>query len=290
MATYHVSIKVARKVGTGDTRASAHYLYLSRLGQYETLRSDEELINVESGNMPTWAVEDPAVFWYASDIYERKRGSVYREIEAALPRELSSEQQYEIVQKFVDQVLSKDHPYTFAIHSKASLDNLAQPHVHLMWSERKLDGIERDPGHFFQRAAAARKGKDGKAKRIPHISEGGCKKISMHPRIDDFRELWATMTNDAYSKAGLKINVSHKSFKERGIDKDPERHLGPSRIRHIESKLLLARRKAHAEAEIAEAEGMRVIENAGLIRVRQNAIRELLTSAAAKSSVDRKIR
>ncbi len=47
----------------------------------------DEVLHSESGNMPAW-VQDPADYWDAADQYERANGSVYREIEFALPKEL----------------------------------------------------------------------------------------------------------------------------------------------------------------------------------------------------------
>ncbi|MDK4547802.1 MobA/MobL family protein, partial [Kingella kingae] len=51
----------------------------------------------ESGNMPKWAQNNPLDFWRAADQYERKNGTVYREHEIALPRELNAEQRAELV-------------------------------------------------------------------------------------------------------------------------------------------------------------------------------------------------
>lgn len=276
MAVYHVSIKVASKNAERNMRASAHYAYLGRSGAYQELRTDEETVYLKSGNMPSWAQHDPSIFWLASDTYERKNGSVYRELEAALPRELSSQHQREIVQEFIDEVLGTQHPFSFSIHVKAASDGLPQPHVHLMWSEREMDGIERDPATFFSRAAAARKGKDGQVQNRPDPADGGCKKISMHPRLHEFRTLWANLTNKAYLKAGLQLSVSHLSLKAQGLKREPERHLGPFLFPSDESKILIARRRAHHDAQRAEAEGLKIMAELWDIRVSQSRIRKLV--------------
>ncbi|MGK3295870.1 hypothetical protein ACSLNR_28170, partial [Escherichia coli] len=41
------------------------------------------------GNMPEWARDNPSHFWQAADQFERANGSTYRELEIALPRELT---------------------------------------------------------------------------------------------------------------------------------------------------------------------------------------------------------
>ncbi|MGK3295924.1 MobA/MobL family protein, partial [Escherichia coli] len=41
---------------------------------------------------PEWARDNPSHFWQAADQFERANGSTYRELEIALPRELTPEQ------------------------------------------------------------------------------------------------------------------------------------------------------------------------------------------------------
>lgn len=280
MALYHATIKIATNNEKGGMRASAHYAYLCRTGVFEKLKTAEELVSVKSGNLPTWAAEDPSIFWLASDTFERKNGSVYRELEAALPRELTRDQQRALVQSFIDKVLRTEHPYTIAIHDKPARDGLPQPHIHLMWSERKMDGIERDPAHFFKRAAAARKGKDGLIKKTPHASDGGCQKVSMGTRLEEFRELWALLTNEAYAKAGLNERVSHLSLAAQGIDRDPEPHLGPTRMVSEEGAALLERRKfikvVQEERQRARAEALEKANAAELAEVEVVKLMEML--------------
>jgi hypothetical protein len=288
MATYHVSIKVAKKDDTHDMRASSHFAYIVRTGQFEQLKIGEELIYVESGNMPSWSETDPSVFWLASDTFERKNGAVYRELEAALPRELSTEQQRNIVDIFIEQVLDTTHPYSFAIHSKLAADGLPQPHVHLMWSERRMDGKYRDPAVFFKRAAAARRGKDGRIKNVPEAVAGGCKKISMYHRIDEFRRLWEELINEAYRGAGMSMSVSHSSLKNQGISRKPERYLGPTRMRGENRNVLNERRRAFKDAERAEDEALRIIKLLAKMRSQQSIIQELLFSMKTINGMDKR--
>lgn len=284
MGHYHVNIKVAKKEGCSTMRASSHYAYLGRTGAFEKLRSQEELVQIESGNMPSWAEQDAAIFWLASDSFERENGSVYRELEAALPRELSLEQQKSIIVAFREKVL-KGHPYTSAIHIKNASDGKLQPHVHLMWSERKLDGIDRDSVMFFKRAAAARKGKNGEVSHYPDIANGGCRKVSMQPRLDEFRELWATLVNEAYRKAEVNEQVSHLSLANQGINREPERHLGPIRMHTEDGEKLLARRKAQKEAHAEEAYAQKIIDRTANMRRRRDLIQDLVNCSAEKNEL-----
>ncbi len=48
--------------------------------------------------MPKLGADNPSHFWQAADQFERANGSTYREIEIALPRELTPDQRIELVQ------------------------------------------------------------------------------------------------------------------------------------------------------------------------------------------------
>ncbi|EEU4199822.1 MobA/MobL family protein [Escherichia coli] len=136
MATYHLSVKFG-----GKGQAANHADYIERKGEYAK-RKDLEY--TEHGNMPEWARDNPSHFWQAADQFERANGSTYRELEIALPRELTPEQRLELVQDFVRQEAGERHAWSFAIHNpKASIDGGEQPHAHIMMSQRVNDGIDR---------------------------------------------------------------------------------------------------------------------------------------------------
>ena len=136
MATYHLSVKFGSK-----GQAANHADYIERKGEYAK-RKDLEY--TEHGNMPEWARDNPSHFWLAADQFERANGSTYRELEIALPRELTPEQRLELVQDFVRQEAGERHAWSFAIHNpKASIDGGEQPHAHIMMSQRVNDGIDR---------------------------------------------------------------------------------------------------------------------------------------------------
>jgi hypothetical protein len=221
MATYHFSMKTGAK-----GMAAAHVCYIAREGQYRE-RSDLEY--AENGNMPEWA-RDSREFWRAADRYERENGVAYREIELALPRELNPDQRRELVIGFVDQHLGDDFPYTLAIHNtRAAIERGEQPHVHIQFSERKLDDIERGQELFFKRAN----------RRAPDL--GGCAKDERWngkdraEHLEVLRESWEVHVNRAYELALRPERVSCRSLEAQGIGREPERHLGPKLVRDQES-------------------------------------------------------
>ncbi|MBJ3187215.1 MobA/MobL family protein, partial [Salmonella enterica subsp. enterica serovar Typhimurium] len=93
MATDHLSVKFG-----GKGQAAKHADYVERKEKY---RDRQDLEYSGHGNMPEWARDNPSHFWQAADQFERANGSTYRELEIALPRELTAEQRLELVQDFV---------------------------------------------------------------------------------------------------------------------------------------------------------------------------------------------
>lgn len=237
MATAHLSVKVG-KAGKGTPHAE----YIAREGKYaQRLEQGEQLEATESGNMPKWAQDNPLVFWQAADLYERKNGYVYREHEIALPRELNAEQRAELVREWVGQELGDRHAYTWAIHNKTALDGGEQPHVHLMYSERTNDGIERDPEQYFKRYNAK------------YPERGGARKATTKGTITErkealkaMRDRWEQLYNahiDRHITSGWRnrrAKISMKSLAEQGItDRQADPHMTPSEsaAKHREAEL-----------------------------------------------------
>ena len=222
MALAHLHNKVG-KVG----HASPHADYIQRVGKYEnSIKNREEVEAIGYGNMPMWAAHDPSIFWKSSDEFERKNGTSYREIEAALPRELTPKQRKALVEDFIKNELGSTHAYTYAIHRPKALDGKDQPHFHLQFSERINDEIDRDPDQYFKRYNST------------HIEKGGCKK-GYGPRAGEtlkaserkeelqaLRKRWEDICNKHLALSGLDVRIDMRSYKDRGIDLQSEQHQG----------------------------------------------------------------
>jgi hypothetical protein len=160
-----------------------------------------------------------------ADEHERANGSVYREFEIALPRELTPAQRVQLVQDFVSQKIGDRHAYSFAIHNpKAAIDGGEQPHAHVMYSERIIDGIERTEDLFFKRYNA----------KAPE--RGGCQKVNRgvtaaarSAELVDTRALWGEIQNAHMAKHGHVARVDHRSLAAQGIERVAEPHIGPNR-------------------------------------------------------------
>lgn len=221
MAIYHLSFKTAAK-GKGRS-AGAHVRYIEREGKYALSRVNEELEYKRSGNMPEWAEGNELAFWDASDLNERANGRVYSEFEIALPREFTKEERQKLVNDFIKSEL-QDQPYTVAIHNKRALDGGEQPHAHIMFSERQLDGIERSQELFFKRA------------NDKNPEKGGTKKNrdwNRREKIDEVRLAWEKQINKALERNGIEERLDCRSLKEQGVDRVPEPKMGPERTQML---------------------------------------------------------
>jgi hypothetical protein len=216
MASYHLSVKSGKR-----GKAANHAAYIAREDKHGKGDRKLDLIAVEHGNMPEWANGDPSTFWRAADTNERVNGAAYREFEVALPSELTTDQNLELVREFVRQEVGIK-PFHFALHApEAALGKMNQPHAHIMLSDRKPDGIERSIDLHFKRYNTANPELGGCKK-----DSGGRDKLTLKNELVTRRESFAILQNAHLKMHGHDARVDHRSNRERGIDQEPERHLG----------------------------------------------------------------
>ena len=231
MATYHLNVKIGSRSGGQSAKAKSDYI--EREGKYG--KDAEELEHRESGNMPEWARDDPGKYWSAADEHERVNGRLFVQVEFALPRELNERERQEVASSFAERLTGPERlPYTLAIH-RGGGDN---PHVHLMISERGLDGHDRDTETWFKRYNAKEPEKGG-AKKTSSIS------IKSNEWVSRTREAWGQEANRALERAGSAERIDHRSLAaqrqeaiERGqperaaqLSRTPGVHLGSERYR-----------------------------------------------------------
>lgn len=256
MAIARLSVKIG-KAG----KAAVHAEYIAREGRYAArLEKGEALEATEAGNMPAWAQANPAEFWRAADTHERANGTTYREFEAALPRELTPDDRAALVRAFVTLELGDQHAYQWAIHRPTAADGQEQPHAHIMFSERKRDGIERDPGQYFRRYNAAHPEKGGARKRYG-LDVTNRSQAERTAELKALRGRWERLTNEHLERAGVEARIDMRSLKAQGIeDRRPERKQLPSEWRDPEKRAnVIHLRAARAERDQAAADLRRLI-------------------------------
>jgi hypothetical protein len=223
MASFHFEIKSGRK-GV----AAEHAAYIAREGWH---RRRKDLVFSGHGNLPSWAYDDPLRFWRASDSYERVNGAAYREMIIALPGELS----YSQLQALVDELvwaLAGSKPYQYAVHApESSLQGEINPHLHLMVSDRTPDGIERPADRMFARYNATNPTGGGCRK-----DSGGRTRMQVRDELIAKRKLVADIQNEHLAMHGHSVRVDHRTLRQQGVARKPERHLGQTRIRNMSVK------------------------------------------------------
>lgn len=209
MAIFHLTAKTgsAAKGQSGLAKSN----YIKREGKYLNRKNDDVVLLKEDLFMPDWA-ETGADFWRAADQNERANARIFKELEFALPRELTFDQQTELVADFIHSTFEHDHPMSIAIHAGKGTN----PHCHLMFSERINDGLTRSPKSFFKRANRKEPRKGGALK-------ADCSKKWW---LQKTRENWARCVNISLEKNHFLERVSHLSLEAQGVDRVPQIHYG----------------------------------------------------------------
>ena len=171
-------------------------------------------------HLPKWANDDPKNFFQVADEYEAVGNRRYREIVFALPNELKTVEQYrQIIDPFIAKHLS-DHYYAYAIHNKIGVmsDGQHHPHVHIMFSERLIDDVEknheRDAKNFF--LYPARKKKDGSEPSFDEKFNRGAPKARKWADknfLSVLRADFAQIQNEVLERNGFSIRVDHRTLK-----------------------------------------------------------------------------
>jgi hypothetical protein len=232
MAHYHFHVNPGPK-GTG----ADHAQYIAREGRFKEDKYGE-IGEKESGNLPPWARGSAARFFAAADSHERANGNSYRELELALPVELSDAERGKLVREFVAEQIGSGHAYSWAIHEPRGHN----PHVHIMFSERKLDGIERGPEQYFKRANGKNPERGGHPKSDRFTNSHGPEEVVA------LRARWAEVQNQALERGGFDARVDHRSLEAQGIDREAMRHRGPA-VSGIEARGQVADVSVRREAE-----------------------------------------
>ena len=242
MAIYHCSIKIISRSDGESAVASSAYrsgekLMDDRTGLIHDFTKKRGVVFTEV-SLPAHAPPEYAdrnVLWNAVEKAEKKSNAqLAREIEVALPKELSKKCQIEIVRRYVqDNFVSVGMCADWALHDKTD----GNPHAHIMLTMR---GIKPD-GSW---AAKEKKiyALDEEGNRIPLIdpatgeqklgkrNEKLWKRITVEPndwnghsKAEIWRKSWADICNEYLS---LEQQIDHRSYKRQELDLEPTIHEG----------------------------------------------------------------
>ena len=218
------------------TNAQSHLEYINRERAYE----NRGACIFHSHHLPKWAHDDPKKFFQVADIYEGVGHRRYMEIEFALPNELKTVEQYrQIIDAFIAKHLS-EHYYAYAIHDKIGmLSGQRHPHVHIMFSERMIDDVEkikeRSAKAFF--LYPARKKKDGAEPSFEEKWKRGApkdRKWCNHQYVTELRADFAQIQNAVLEQNGFSIRVDHRTLQ---AQKEEAEHKGDSSLARLFSRV-----------------------------------------------------
>lgn len=222
LTTYHFELKKHPKSKTNKKiNTRLHYEYICREGKYEKLKDnyEETLDYKKSGNLPSWANNDPKTYWETVEqnrlglgYKSNKQARGYAEFIIALQNSLTLEENIECIETFLKETtIYQDHTFTYVIHEKHSLGNynIINLHTHIMFDEHIIehDRPITNPILYFKRYS-----KDKYGNLV-----GGYKKDRYFNKKEfllNCRKIWANTVNEIFKRKGFKERISHKSLKE----------------------------------------------------------------------------
>lgn len=209
-----------------------------------------------------WA-KDRSALWNAAEASEkRKDARVAREIEMALPHELSAEQRLELTREFAQGLADRyGVAVDFAIHTPHGHTDVRNHHAHIMMTTRKLE-----PDGLGEKSELELENKRLLALGLP----------TSHEQLRDIRIGWEERSNEHLARAGLEMRIDHRSHQERGLEIEPTQHMG------VHATQMERRGKAVSRVRIDEEAAKR---NAALIREKPEQVLTLITNE--KSVFDR---
>jgi Ti-type conjugative transfer relaxase TraA len=245
MAIYHLHVKIIGRKSGSSAVASAAYRSGSRLRDERLERSHDfsgkrgvvhsEVMLPE--NAPE-AWSDRERLWNDTEAFEvRKDAQLAREVEFAVPREMSERDGIELARDFVrGEFVDRGMIADLNVHWDMAEDGMSKPHAQVMLTMRAVD------------------------------ENGFGKKVREWNRTE-MVERWAELTNERLAELDIDARIDHRSLGAQGIALEPQSQIGApaKRIEEggIEGKGIEADR-AELHREIARGNGARIIANPSL--------------------------
>ena len=240
MAIYHLAAKaVSRSAGRSATAAAAYRAAeciederTGRQHDYTRKRGVEYTEIVVPDGQPG---PDRATLWNLAETAERRKDAcVAREIEIALPSEITTEQRHALAVGFARTLATeRGCAVDVCIHAPSKDGDERNHHAHLLMSTRTVRRLESGAIVLGAKCEQERAGRDRKAD------------------LAAIRERWAAMCNAALQYAGHEARVDHRTLKAQGIDREPTQHMGPTATA-LERRGEKSRKRQDWEAEASE--------------------------------------
>ncbi len=255
MAIYHLHVKVLGRKAGSSAVASAAYRSASRLRDERIERSHDfsakrgvvhSEVLLPDGAPEHW--RDRERLWNDLEAFEkRKDAQLAREVEFALPRELSQTRGIELARDFVQsEFVASGMIADLNVHWDIGEDGSPKPHAHVMLTMRSID-------------------EDGFG---PKMRDWNSTQM-----IERWRERWAELANERLADLDIDTRIDHRSLEAQGIDLEPQSQIGASaqrietrsaETRGVEGEAVDIADRAELHREIAHNNGTRILANPAL--------------------------
>lgn len=271
MAIYHCQIKnIGRSSGRSAVACSA-YRSASEMQDEElgkkfdyTKKQGVEYSNVIlCANAPREYADREILWNEVHKVEKAKDARLAREFEVALPNELTPEQAQELTDRFAKSLADEGMCVDYSIHNPQKKDKNQNRHAHIMATTRQIT----EKGEWdtkYKKVYANDRDEQGKPiynpdkpndkeHRIPQLNPDGTQKVRVRQgkgeeklwervnaqynpwdrkeKVEEWRERWANMTNEALEKAQSEERVTHLSFEKQGKEELPTIHEGYSTVK-----------------------------------------------------------
>jgi len=244
MAIYHLSVKVISRAAGRSAVASAAYrsgssLFDMLFGRDHDFSNKAGVVHSEV-MLPDGAPEqwrDREQLWNDVEAAEiRKDAQLAREVEFAIPREMSQAEGIALARDFVQrEFVDVGMVADLNVHWDIGADGLAKPHAHVMLTLREVT-----PEGFGAKV------RDWNSTQL----------------LSHWREAWAEHVNERLAALDIDARIDHRSLEAQGIDLEPQHKIGPAAARMGEAGQVSERIEEHHE--IARSNGEKILANPGI--------------------------
>ncbi|KQN04870.1 conjugal transfer protein TraA [Sphingobium sp. Leaf26] len=249
MAIFHFSVQViSRAAGRSAVSAAAYRagerLHDERLDRPQDFRArsgvEHSEIMLPEGAPEHW--HDRERLWNDVEAFEkRKDAQLAREVEFAMPREMTKAQGIELARDFVSgEFVDRGMVADLNVHWDIDADGQPKPHAHVMLTMREV--VQREDGTI------------GFGAKVREWNE--------HGNVERWRERWETHVNSRLAELDIDARIDRRSLADQGIDLEPQSKIGGPAHR-MEAQGLEADR-AEMHREIARENGERIIADPGI--------------------------
>src|SRR5579872_4792258 len=240
MAIYHLHVKVIGRKSGSSAVASAAYRSGSRLRDERLDRSHDfsakrgvvhSEVMLPEGAPEAW--RDRERLWNNVEAFEiRKDAQLAREVEFAIPREMSEAQGIELARDFVrGEFVDRGMVADLNVHWDMAEDGMPKPHAHVMLTMRAVN-------------------ENGFGQKVRYWNRT--------EMVERWRRRWAELANERLAELDIDARIDHRSFEAQSIALEPQSQIGaPAKrieVQGIEGKATAADR-AEVHREIARNNG-----------------------------------